>query len=106
MIVIGPDADRPQLPDMTIDAVVVSAPGLAPGSHCMLGTGAEAGEGGTLIIIREDPEQGIVASWAGKGRSSKTGQDCGPKADLRLAIDDVEAIEFAPFLASSVPSGT
>ena len=106
IITVGPDADGPQLPDMDIDAVVVAAPGLAPGSHCTLGTGALAAQGGTLIIVRQDPDGAFVASWAGPGRSSKLGQDCGSRADLRLAADDVEAIEFAPFLESSVASGT
>ena len=105
MVRIGYDSDGPQLPDMNIDAVVVSSPGLAQGSHCKLGAGALAAQGGTLIIVREDPETGFVASWSGTGRSSKVGPDCGRRADLRISAEDVQAIEFAPFLASVVPSG-
>ncbi len=100
---IGPEVDGVQGPSMNIGAVVVSAPGMAAGSKCILGLGDAAAQGGTLVIVRSDPVEGYVALWAGAGRSIKSGQDCGRAAELRLTADDVQAIQLAPFLAMLFP---
>lgn len=45
---LGSEAEGTPFPTMDVRAVVVSAPGLAPGSICSLGMGGAAGGGGTL----------------------------------------------------------
>jgi hypothetical protein len=100
MLRIASDAEARDLQTMNVEAVVVSAPGLAPGSRCAIGVGAAAAEGGALLVTRYDPAQSYRVTWAGAGRSSRRGQDCGNVAELQLRVDDVRAIRLAPFLAS------
>ncbi|HYZ63091.1 MAG TPA: hypothetical protein VE650_11610, partial [Acetobacteraceae bacterium] len=78
------------LPTMDVGAVVVSAPGLVPGSRCALGVGGAAAQGGTLVILRYDPAEGYTAAWAGPGPSTRVGKDCGRTAELRLSVHDVQ----------------
>lgn len=96
---IGPKPDMPLLPTMTVQAVVVSAPGLPEGARCTLGLGDAADAGGSLIVLRRDAEGDYVVSWSGTGRSARAGQDCGHAADLRLTQDDVQDMQVALLLA-------
>ena len=101
---LGSEAEGTPFPTMDVRAVVVSAPGLAPGSICSLGMGGAAGGGGTLVILRYEPAQYYIASWAGTGRSTREGQDCGHSAELRISVEDVQGMQLAPILASVTPA--